>query len=92
MAHLPVGSDSKHCKTQINVCWDLYHVFIINSCCVSFIYQMQDELHTENNQIYLHPLQSYSPVNNISYAKDILNQEPPHGVLGRLENGITGRN
>ncbi len=28
------------------------------SCCVSFIYQLEDEPHTENNQIYLHPLLS----------------------------------
>ncbi len=35
---------------------------------------MGDEPHPENNQIYLHPLQSYSLANNFSYAKEILNR------------------
>ncbi len=32
---------------------------------VNFIYHMKDEPHHENLQIYPHPLQSYSQVNNL---------------------------
>ncbi len=43
------------------------------SCCVSFINQLEDEPHTENNQIYIHPLQPYSPMNNFFHAQQISN-------------------
>ncbi len=43
------------------------------SCCVSFIYQLEDEAHTENNQIHLHPLKPYSPANNFYHAQQISN-------------------
>ena len=41
--------------------------------CVSFIYQLEDEPHIENNQIYLHPLQPHSPANNFFHAQHIFN-------------------
>ena len=42
-------------------------------CCVNFIYQKEDEPHTENSQIYLHPLQSYGLANNtVSVGKNLL--------------------
>ncbi len=34
---------------------------------------MEDEPHTENNQIYPHPLQPYSPANNFFHAQQIPN-------------------
>ena len=45
----------------------------LKSCCVSFIYQQEDEPHIENYQIYLHPLQPYSPANNFLHAQQISN-------------------
>ncbi len=41
----------------------------LNVWGVNFIYQMEDELRTENIQIYLHPLQLYSLANIFFYAK-----------------------
>ncbi len=34
------------------------------------------KMEDENIQIYIHPLQSYSPANNFFYAKEILNDVP----------------
>ena len=38
-----------------------------------FFHEVKDEPHTENNQIYLHPLQLYSPANDFFHAEQISN-------------------
>ena len=43
-------------------------------------YQMEDEPHTENIQIFLHPPHLYSPANNFFYVNKILNGYPCHAL------------
>ena len=48
-------------------------VVALKSSFVSFIYQLEDEPHIENNQIYLQPLQPHSPVNSFFHAQQTFN-------------------
>ncbi len=59
---------------------------VMHSSCVNFIYQLEDELHIENNQIYLHPFQPHSPANNFFQAQQIFNGQSTHSE----KNGSSG--
>ena len=67
ISHFTLESESNYSLGEIVLSPDL------KSSCVSFIYQLEDEPHIENNQIYLHPLQPHSPANNFLRAQQIFN-------------------
>ena len=56
----------RHMESPKHKCLSLVHYpynMLVISVPDPFIFQMEDDAHTKNNQIYLHPLKSHSPAN-----------------------------